>query len=301
VIESPQALAALAGDSSTQLLVGRSELGFQRGESFGQDFIFFARFQCHVLDHIEFFALDQLKIVENALDLRLNQCVYLLPHALGCTRGIGHKLGKLIKKPRRCGGHGQNSIVFDITMILCGNIQGQSSDIAAEHEQEIDGRFSASSAPWTKKGVRVGDIVQMNLIGMNYKMFRKIPIGLAVGLSGCISRIGRAMERNYCHHRVIHRKKLCTCYEALQEFPIRQWRAQTPGRLLSSLGAIAVTDFVTTISKTFAHIFGLVMQALPIPRNGLQLAVVLPHLRSGDKLLAWFGRFLAEVASLTAS
>jgi hypothetical protein len=58
-----------------------------------------------------------------------------------------------------------------ITMVLCGNIQGQASDIAAEDEQEIDGRFSASSAPRTKKGGRVGDILQMNLIGMNYKMF----------------------------------------------------------------------------------------------------------------------------------
>jgi hypothetical protein len=74
-------------------------------------------------------------------------------------------------------------------MVLCGNIQGQASDIAAEDEQEIDGRFSASSAPRTKKGGRVGDILQMNLIGMNYKMFCETLIGLAVGLSGCIRRI----------------------------------------------------------------------------------------------------------------
>jgi hypothetical protein len=58
-----------------------------------------------------------------------------------------------------------------------------------------------------------------------------------------------------------------------------------------------VNDFVTHYLKTFAHIFDLVMRAPPIPWNGLQLAVVLPHLRSGDKLLAWFCSFLAEVAS----
>lgn len=68
----------------------------------------------------------------------------------------------------------------------------------------------------------------------------------------------------------------------------------------AALEAVAATDLVTTISRSFASRFakslGLVLRDAPFAQNQLQLTQVWTQVRTSDPLLAWLRQVIGEIA-----
>src|SRR5215831_11579989 len=86
-----------------------AEFAFQRGDARFQRLVFLPRQPRHVLDCLEFLALDHVEVAQDFFGPIAPERIDLSLHALCCARSIVHQATDLVKEPIAGLGHRKNS------------------------------------------------------------------------------------------------------------------------------------------------------------------------------------------------
>src|ERR1019366_7078264 len=84
---------------------GSAKLGLQRGDARLEPLVLLARQPRHVLDRLEFLALDDVEVAQDFFGLIADHGVDLALDALGGARGVIHQAPDLVEKPIAGLGH----------------------------------------------------------------------------------------------------------------------------------------------------------------------------------------------------